>query len=60
MVDDPSAVPEEFPTEAEQQAERQRLFRIIEDLVLWENTTNETVLEARPRRDPAKLEARLR
>jgi putative DNA methylase len=27
-------------------AERQRLFRIIEDLVLWENTTNETVLQA--------------
>jgi len=26
--------------------ERQRLFRIIEDLVLWENTTNETVLQA--------------
>ena len=26
--------------------ERQRLFRIIEDLVKWENTTNETVLEA--------------
>lgn len=25
--------------------ERDRLFRIIEDLVLWENTTNETVLE---------------
>src|SRR5690349_775338 len=24
--------------------ERQRLFRIIEELVLWENTTNETVL----------------
>ena len=24
----------------------QRLFRIIEDLVLWENTTNETVLQA--------------
>src|SRR5687768_8037525 len=24
--------------------ERQRLFRIIENLVLWENTTNETVL----------------
>ena len=24
--------------------ERQRLFRIIEDLVLWKNTTNETVL----------------
>lgn len=25
--------------------ERQRLFRIIEDLVLWENTTNEEVLQ---------------
>ena len=28
------------------EVERQRLFRIIEDLVLWENTTNETVLQA--------------
>lgn len=26
--------------------ERQRLFRIMEDLVQWENTTNETVLQA--------------
>ncbi len=26
--------------------ERQRLFRLIEELVLWENTTNETVLQA--------------
>ena len=26
--------------------ERQRLFKIIEQLVLWENTTNETVLQA--------------
>ena len=25
--------------------ERQRLFRIIEELVMWENTTNETVLQ---------------
>ena len=25
--------------------ERQRLFRLIEDLVLWENTTNEAVLQ---------------
>ena len=45
MVDDPSAVPEEFPTEPEQEAERQRLFRLIEQLVLWENTTNEAVLQ---------------
>src|SRR5213078_1388648 len=35
-----------FPTEKAQEKERQRLFRIIEDLVLWENTTNETVLQA--------------
>lgn len=46
MVDDPSACPEEFPTEEAQEAERQRLFRLIEQLVLWENTTNETVLQA--------------
>ena len=46
MVDDPSAHPDIFPTEKAQEKERQRLFRIIEDLVLWENTTNEKVLQA--------------
>ena len=45
MVDDPSAHPDIFKTEKAQEKERQRLFRIIEDLVLWENTTNEEVLE---------------
>jgi putative DNA methylase len=45
MVDDPSSRPELFPTEAAQEIERLRLFRIIEELVLWENTTNEVVLE---------------
>jgi putative DNA methylase len=45
MVDDPSAHPDIFPTEKKQEKERQRLFRIIEDLVKWENTTNETVLQ---------------
>ena len=45
MVDDPSAVPQEFPTEPEQEAERRRLFRLIEQLVLWENTTNEALLQ---------------
>jgi putative DNA methylase len=44
MVDDPSAHPEQFPTEAEQERERLRLFAIIEKLVKWENTTNEDVL----------------
>jgi len=46
MVDDPSSLPEEFPTEEAKVAERQRLFRIIEELVKWENTTNEAVLHA--------------
>src|SRR3990170_1807473 len=45
MVDDPSSWPERYPTEEAQDAERQRLFRIIEELVKWENTTNEDVLE---------------
>src|ERR1700681_97405 len=44
MVDDPSGHPELFPTEEKQEMERQRLFRLIEQLVLWENTTNERVL----------------
>ena len=45
LVDDPSSRLELFPTEEDQSQERQRLFRIIEELVKWENTTNETVLE---------------
>jgi len=45
MVDDPSSHPDIFKTEKAQEKERQRLFRIIEDLVKWENTTNEEVLE---------------
>ncbi len=44
MVDDPSAVPEEFPTEEEQEKERLRLFALISELVQWESTTNEQVL----------------
>jgi len=45
MVDDPSSCPDLFPTEKAQEKERQRLFRIIEDLIQWENTTNEEILE---------------
>src|SRR3972149_10123378 len=45
MVDDPSAHPDLFPTEKAQEKERKRLFRIIEELVKWENTTNEKVLQ---------------
>jgi len=44
LVDDPSAHPDRFPTEEAQQAERLRLFAIIEELVKWENSNNEAVL----------------
>ena len=45
MVDDPSSYPDLFPTEKAQDKERKRLFKIIEDLVPWENTNNESVLQ---------------
>lgn len=44
LVDDPSSRPDEFPTEEEQEAERQRLFGIIEELVKWENSNNDRLL----------------
>ena len=44
LVDDPSSHPDKFPTEEAVEAERKRLFVIIEDLVKWENSTNEEVL----------------
>ncbi|EAX48519.1 protein of unknown function DUF1156 [Thermosinus carboxydivorans Nor1] len=44
LVDDPSSHPDRFPTEADQEKERKRLFGIIEELVKWENTNNEEVL----------------
>jgi putative DNA methylase len=45
MVDDPSSSSDLFPTELAQKKERGRLFKIIEDLVKWENTANEEVLQ---------------
>lgn len=45
LVDDPSSHPEEFPTEEAQAAERERLFRILEKLVVWENSNNPDVLD---------------
>ena len=46
LVDDPSAHPEEFPTAEEQAAERERLFGILRELVVWENSNDERVLDA--------------
>ena len=50
LVDDPSSNAEKFPTEIEQEKERERLFGIIERLVVWENVNNKAVL------DEAKVE----
>ena len=44
LVDDPSEHPEDFPTEQDQVQERERLFRLIEELVKWENSNNEHIL----------------
>ena len=44
LVDDPSSYPDLFPTEKAQEKERQRLFKLIEELVEWENTAKESVL----------------
>lgn len=44
LVDDPSAHPEQFPTEEEQSVERRRLFDLMEQLVKWENSNNEEIL----------------
>ena len=46
LVDDPSARPDEFPTQAAQDAERKRLFELIERLVVWENASDERLLAA--------------
>ncbi|MEA5424747.1 DUF1156 domain-containing protein [Synechococcus sp. CCY9202] len=43
MVDDPSEIPEEFPDLESQDKERQRLLRLISELVKWDNTRNENI-----------------
>jgi putative DNA methylase len=45
MVDDSSSYPEIFNSEKAQEKERERLLGIIKDLVRWENTTNEELLD---------------
>lgn len=44
LVDDPASRPEEFPTVEEQDAERARLHALMEELVVWENSNDETLL----------------
>ena len=64
MVDDPSSCPDEFPTEDEQRAERERLHDIIRKLVEWESTDESQpavrVLLAKARYEIARSVARSR
>jgi len=46
LVDDPSSLQDQFPSEEAQNTERERLFNILSELVKWENSNNETVLNA--------------
>ncbi len=57
LVDDPSAWPEEFPTEKDQDLERARLHRIIADLVPWKATNDDLILN-RARYEIARSVAR--
>jgi len=45
LVDDPSSLPDEFPTPEAQATERERLHRIIRRLVVWENINDEGLLK---------------
>lgn len=45
LVDDPASRPEEFPTVESQDAERARLHALMEELVVWENSNDEQLLE---------------
>ncbi len=65
MVDDPyPPIPTSSPPTRPSSRKRERLFRIIEELVKWENINNEPVLEAArheiasapPRRPPPVLD----
>ena len=64
MVDDPSDCPDEFPTEEDQRAERERLHDIIRKLVQWESTDESQpsvqVLLANARYEIARSVARSR
>ena len=59
VVDDPSACPDEFPTDEAQTEERERLHNIIRRLVVYENCNDEHLL-AEARYEIARSVARAR
>ena len=46
LVDDPSSRPDDFPTIAEQDLERARLHELMAQLVSWENSNDQELLNA--------------
>ncbi len=46
IVDDPSAWPDRFSTEAAQDDERKRLHKIMEQMLRWEASNNDVVLQS--------------
>ena len=59
LVDDPSAHPDRFPTDAAQAEERRRLFGILERMVVWKNSNNPDVLGAARAEIEASCEGKL-
>ena len=48
LVDDPVDCPQEFPSESAQRIERERLHRLLERLIVWENIDDQSLIaEAR-------------
>src|SRR5207302_1287966 len=45
LIDDPSQDLERFPTVQEQDAERERLFKLIANMVEWEQANNEDMMK---------------
>jgi putative DNA methylase len=45
LIDDPSEHSDRFPTEQDQERERERIFGILEELIQWKNSNNKDILE---------------
>lgn len=45
LVDDPASRPDDFPTVEAQDAERIRLHELMQELVIWENSNNQQLLQ---------------
>ena len=46
LVDDPSSHPEKYPTPEEQNSERERLFKVLEGILSWEDVSDDRAIKA--------------